>query len=167
MKLLLDEIHSQMGTLLLVADEQALCALDFSNAEKQMMQRLMARYKGYEVERVSDPHGFSRSIQAYLIGKYNAIKDIPVNSGGTSFQQQVWSALRKIPSGTTTSYGKLASQLGKPKAARAVGMANSLNPIVIVIPCHRVIGANAALTGYSGGLERKKWLLNHERIPFS
>ena len=85
-----------------------------------------------------------------------------MKTAGTAFQREVWAALRTIPTGETTTYGRLASQLGRPKAMRAVGMANGANPISIIVPCHRVIGANASLTGYGGGLERKRWLLRHE-----
>jgi methylated-DNA-[protein]-cysteine S-methyltransferase len=87
-----------------------------------------------------------------------------VATGGTPFQRRVWSALREIPVGRTVSYGALAQQLGQPSAARAVGLANGRNPIGIVVPCHRVIGSNAALTGYAGGLARKRWLLEHEGV---
>ena len=83
-------------------------------------------------------------------------------TSGTAFQNQVWSALRRIPRGQTLSYGALAKKIDRPAAVRAVGLANGANPIAIVVPCHRVIGANASLTGYGGGLERKRWLLDHE-----
>jgi len=86
-----------------------------------------------------------------------------VETGGTPFQQEVWRSLRAIPCGTTTSYGKLAAQIGRPAAVRAVGLANGANPVAVVIPCHRVIGSNGSLTGYGGGLERKRWLLDHEK----
>ncbi|NJL48864.1 MAG: methylated-DNA--[protein]-cysteine S-methyltransferase [Leptolyngbyaceae cyanobacterium SM2_5_2] len=89
---------------------------------------------------------------------------LPLHLQGTPFQQQVWEALLTIPYGTTLSYGELAGQLGQPKASRAVGLANGRNPISIIVPCHRVIGANGRLTGYGGGLERKQWLLDHERL---
>jgi methylated-DNA-[protein]-cysteine S-methyltransferase len=164
MKLLLDEIHSEIGTILLVANQEALCALDFTTAQQQMMKRLMVRYGCFELERVADPHGFSSLVQAYFEGNYSALDSIPASTGGTQFQQQVWSALRDVTPGIAISYGELAAKLGKPTAARAVGMANALNPVCIVIPCHRVIGANATLTGYSGGLERKQWLLRHEGV---
>jgi methylated-DNA-[protein]-cysteine S-methyltransferase len=82
--------------------------------------------------------------------------------GGTPFQQQIWAKLREIPIGEIWTYGRLAQDIGKPTASRAVGMANSLNPIAIVVPCHRVIGANGQLTGYAGGIDRKRWLLQHE-----
>ena len=84
-------------------------------------------------------------------------------TGGTSFQRAVWRALRAIKPGTTKSYGQIAASIGRPTASRAVGAANGANPIAIVVPCHRVIGANGALTGYGGGLPRKRWLLDHER----
>lgn len=89
--------------------------------------------------------------------------DLPLRPQGTDFQQLVWRALRDIPYGRTWSYGELAQHIGKPSASRAVGLANGRNPISIVIPCHRVIGANGSMTGYGGGIERKRWLLAHER----
>ena len=91
-----------------------------------------------------------------------ALDRIPAVFSGTPFQNRVWKALRKIPIGTTTSYGALAKKIGEPKAVRAVGLANGSNPIGVVVPCHRVIGSDGSLTGYGGGLPRKKWLLDHE-----
>jgi len=88
--------------------------------------------------------------------------DLPLDAEGTAFERRVWDLLRAIPYGTTTSYGELARRLGEPKDARAVGAANGKNPIPIIVPCHRVIGANGDLTGFGGGLERKRWLLEHE-----
>jgi methylated-DNA-[protein]-cysteine S-methyltransferase len=85
-----------------------------------------------------------------------------VQTSGTPFQREVWRALRNIPCGTTVSYAKLAEQIGRPAAVRAVGLANGSNPVGVVVPCHRVIGANGSLTGYGGGIERKSWLLEHE-----
>ena len=87
---------------------------------------------------------------------------LPVETGGTEFQREVWRALRAIPAGETRSYGALASSIGRASAVRAVGLANGANPIGVVVPCHRVIGQNGALTGYAGGIERKRWLLAHE-----
>jgi methylated-DNA-[protein]-cysteine S-methyltransferase len=103
-------------------------------------------------------------VRAYLAGNYASLHDMAIDPGGTDFQQLVWQALRQIPVGKTITYGELAIKVGNPTAARAVGMANSLNPIAIVIPCHRVIGARSQLTGYAGGLARKQWLLAHEGI---
>jgi len=88
--------------------------------------------------------------------------DIPLDAPGTAFQRRVWDALRAIPYGTTLSYGELARRLGDVRATRAVGAANGKNPIPIIVPCHRVVGANGALTGFGGGLDRKRWLLEHE-----
>jgi methylated-DNA-[protein]-cysteine S-methyltransferase len=164
MKLQIDQIESPLGTILLVADETSLCALDFVGYEARMMGLLQKRYPSVELMDSINPHGFSSKIHAYLAGDYGSLADIPVNAGGTDFQQLVWQGLRSIPVGTTLSYGELATKLGKPTAARAVGMANSLNPVAIVVPCHRVIGTKAKLTGYAGGLERKQWLLQHEGI---
>ena len=96
------------------------------------------------------------------VAAQNALADLPTAANGTVFQRTVWDALRRIPVGKTISYGDLAIQIGRPTATRAVGLANGANPIAIVVPCHRVIGANASLTGYGGGLERKRWLLAHE-----
>jgi methylated-DNA-[protein]-cysteine S-methyltransferase len=101
---------------------------------------------------------------AYFDGQLNAIDDLPVATPGTDFQRMVWQALRTIPVGQTISYSVLAQRIGRPAACRAVGLANGANPISIIVPCHRVIGANAALTGYGGGVERKRWLLAHEGV---
>lgn len=109
-----------------------------------------------------DPFGHSTTLRAYFAGDMEALDRIPVAFGGTSFQNKVWKALRRIPVGTTLSYGGLAKKIGEPKAVRAVGLANGSNPIGIVVPCHRVIGSDGSLTGYGGGLPRKKWLLEHE-----
>jgi len=103
-----------------------------------------------------------RAVLAYFAGQLEAISKLPVARSGTEFQNQVWTALRQIPGGTTLSYGALAKEIGRPTAVRAVGLANGSNPIAIIVPCHRVVGANASLTGYGGGLERKRWLLQHE-----
>lgn len=162
MELQIDRINSDMGAIIIVTSNEHLYALDFADCEQRMMQRLQKRYQQFRLISVANPCGYSQLITAYLQGDYASLATIPVDPGGTAFQQQVWSALRAIPVGTTCSYGALAAQIGKPKAARAVGLANALNPIAIVLPCHRVIGANQALTGYAGGLTRKQWLLHHE-----
>jgi len=101
-------------------------------------------------------------LEAYWAGDLREFT-VPLRLEGTDFQRKVWQALQGIPYGETWSYGKLAAELGAPGASRAVGLANGRNPIGIVIPCHRVVGANGSLTGYGGGLERKRWLLDHER----
>ncbi len=101
-------------------------------------------------------------LAAYFAGELAALKAIPWMIGGTAFQRQMWNALVEIPPGQATTYARLAERLGRPTAVRAVGAANSANPIAIVVPCHRVIGADGSLTGYGGGVERKRWLLAHE-----
>ena len=115
-----------------------------------------------DCNRRSGFHRLARRWRPISKGRSEAIDSLPVKTGGTEFQRAVWAALRTIRTGTTTTYGRLAVRLGQPKAMRAVGMANGANPIGIIVPCHRVIGANATLTGYGGGIERKRWLLRHE-----
>ena len=154
------------GRMLLVSDDQAqLRFLDWEDHEARM-QRLLARYYRkarvllHEVTRKSAAR---HALDAYFDGELAAIEHLKTCTPGTDFQRDVWRALRRIPSGRTLSYGALASAIGRPAAVRAVGLANGANPIAIVVPCHRVIGANASLTGYGGGIERKRWLLEHER----
>jgi methylated-DNA-[protein]-cysteine S-methyltransferase len=102
-----------------------------------------------------------RQLDEYFAGERTTF-DLPLNPAGTPFQQVVWEALRAIPYGEVFSYGEIAEQIGKPGAARAVGLANGRNPISVIVPCHRVIGASGSLTGYGGGLERKQLLLDLE-----
>lgn len=104
----------------------------------------------------------SSQLKAYFAGMLKEF-DLPLAAQGTAFQQRIWAALRDIPYGSTESYGELAARIGKPSASRAVGMANGRNPLSIVVPCHRVIGADGSLTGYGGGIQRKRWLLAHEQ----
>ena len=120
------------------------------------------RYPDLPQRRARNPFGLSVKLRAYLAGDLAAVDHIAVETGGTRFQQRVWRALRRIPAGRTMSYGALARALGVGAAARAVGAANGRNPIALVVPCHRLIGGDAALTGYGGGLWRKRWLLSHE-----
>jgi methylated-DNA-[protein]-cysteine S-methyltransferase len=163
-KLLIDRIPSPMGIIQLISDGSNLCALDFADCEVRMLGLLHNRYSSFQLVEAIDPLGLSGKIRAYLSGDFRSLDNIPVSVDGTEFQRQVWQMLQTIPLGTTISYGELATKIGKPTAARAVGMANSLNPVAIVVPCHRVIGANAKLTGYAGGLDRKQWLLQHEGV---
>jgi methylated-DNA-[protein]-cysteine S-methyltransferase len=127
------------------------------------MHHLLRRYCGAHTLIEARRRGtFSRRVQAYFEGDLAALHDIPVRADGTAFQRQVWGALRQIPAGRTTTYGRLAARIGRPTAPRAVGLASGANPIAIVVPCHRLIGVDSRLTGYAGGLERKEWLLRHE-----
>ena len=106
--------------------------------------------------------GVAAQLADYFAGRRLGF-DLPLAPVGTAFQQKVWSALREIPYGRTTTYGEIATGLGQPTASRAVGLANGRNPIAVIVPCHRVIGADGSLTGFGGGIPRKRWLLEHER----
>jgi methylated-DNA-[protein]-cysteine S-methyltransferase len=166
LQLFIDRIDTPIGTLLLVADRDGnLRAIDWSEYESRMLRFMQLHYgkNGFRFESIRNPHGLRDAMQRYFAGDIDAIDDLPVKTAGTAFQRSVWSELRKIAGGTTISYGQLAGQIGRPSAVRAVGLANGSNPIGIVVPCHRVIGSNGSLTGYGGGLQRKQWLLEHER----
>jgi len=162
-------LPSPVGPLLIVTDsQQRLRGLGWEDREERLLRDL-ARVNRRPPELVhgAAPAALRRALQRYFAGKLQAIDEIPVQTGGTAFQSTVWRALRKIPAGTTLSYGRLASRLKCPLAVRAVGFANGSNPISIVIPCHRLLGADGTLTGYGGGLERKRWLLAHEGVEVS
>jgi methylated-DNA-[protein]-cysteine S-methyltransferase len=163
MKLLLSQIASPIGTVLIVSDGEALRALDFEDYALRMHRLLRLHYGSYDLTPVPDAGVLGRQMQDYFAGDLAVIEDMPVRTGGTDFQRQIWAELRHIPAGSTTTYGALAARVGRPGASRAVGLANGSNPVAIVVPCHRVIGANAKLTGYGGGLHRKEWLIAHER----
>jgi methylated-DNA-[protein]-cysteine S-methyltransferase len=156
---------SPIGEMLLAWDAAAtdtLRVLDFVDYEPRMRQLMRLHYGDTDITEATLPLVFSSALDAYFAGDIAVIDRVAVATDGTPFQKSVWAALRAIPAGTTESYGRLAQRLGSPKAVRAVGGANGANPISIVVPCHRVIGANGTLTGYGGGLDRKKWLLAHE-----
>jgi methylated-DNA-[protein]-cysteine S-methyltransferase len=156
-----DMLATPIGRLLIVCDDGALCAVDFDDFADRMRSLLARRFGSFQLVSASDPLGVTALLERYFSGDLAALDTIRVNTGGTPHQRRVWAALRTIPPGQTRMYGQLAAQLGGTHA-RAVGQANALNPVAIVVPCHRVIGANAALIGYAGGLRRKRWLLDHE-----
>ena len=162
MKLNLDRMESPIGTTLLVWSGNNLHALDFSDHEPRMRKLLRLHYGDYQLYEAVAPASLRAPLLDYFAGDLTALAGIPVQTNGTAFQQAVWAALLTIPVGQTRTYGELAVQIKRPTATRAVGLANGANPIGIVIPCHRVIGASGTLTGYAGGLERKRWLLQHE-----
>lgn len=167
-RLTLDRIETPLGVVLLVTDaDGAVRALDFADFEPRMM-KLLTRHHG-TVDLVEDraPEAVRAAVQAYFGGDARALEGLSTRTGGTEFQRQVWAALKTIPAGETRSYGQLAAMIGRPSAVRAVGLANGANPIALIAPCHRVVGANGALTGYAGGLERKHWLLAHEAAAFA
>jgi methylated-DNA-[protein]-cysteine S-methyltransferase len=157
-----DRTETPLGTIMVVVARATLCALDFGDCEGRQLHHLRRRFGDVDMVLAKDPGGTCKRINAYFRGELDAFEGVEVESRGTPFQELVWRALRAIAPGETVSYGELAARIGRPTAARAVGLANRLNPVALVIPCHRVIGANGGLTGYAGGLDRKRWLLEHE-----
>jgi methylated-DNA-[protein]-cysteine S-methyltransferase len=163
--LVVDRLDTPVGELVVVSDgEGRLRAVEWSDHGDRLSAAL---------RRAGGPPGFATrpgdgrgagvgALRAYFAGALAAIEDLPVEAAGTPFQRAVWRTLREIPCGATISYGELARRIGRPGAVRAVGLANGANPVGVVVPCHRVIGADGSLTGYGGGLERKRWLLAHE-----
>ncbi len=161
----LDRVKTPIGLALVVVDEEErLRAFDWEEYASRE-QRLLRLYYGDGVTAVTGraPAALRHRIEAYFDGECDKLEGIACETAGTAFQRAVWAGLRQIPVGETMSYGGLAAAIGSPKACRAVGMANGSNPIGLVVPCHRVIGSNGSLTGYGGGMERKRWLLEHER----
>ncbi len=163
MRLWLDSLPSPIGEVLLAWDGYGrLRVLDFADFEARMLELLRHHYGEVALERHAAPASISEPIGRYFSGELTALEEIGVATGGTEFQKSVWSALREIEPGETASYGDVARRLGRERSVRAVGAANGANPIAIVVPCHRVIGHKGDLTGYGGGLPRKRWLLAHE-----
>lgn len=164
LSLTLERVPVAIGTILLLTDaEGRVRALDWEDYEARLARLLRLQYGALtQVVEERAPSPARRAIEAYFAGDLKAIDTLPVETGGTPFQREVWAALRRIPAGETRTYGQLAVEIGRPKAVRAVGLANGSNPVGIVVPCHRVIGSDGSLTGYGGGLERKRWLLAHE-----
>jgi methylated-DNA-[protein]-cysteine S-methyltransferase len=159
----LDRLQTPIGIALLVTDaEGALRALEWEDFELRLRQLLRLHYGATVLQDAPAPDHIRAALTGYFKGDFDRLGTITWRVAGTAFQRKVWTALPTIPAGTTMSYGALAAQLEMPKAVRAVGHANGSNPISVVVPCHRVIGADGSLTGYGGGLERKRWLLRHE-----
>ena len=154
-RLLYTTLDSPIGELLLLGDGRSLCGLYMREGRRPI-----------EIDRSWEPapeafEDASAQLAEYFAGRRTRF-DVPLALAGTAFQRRVWRALRTIGYGETISYGELARRVGKPSAARAVGMANGCNPISVIVPCHRVIGADGTLTGYGGGIERKRLLLELE-----
>jgi methylated-DNA-[protein]-cysteine S-methyltransferase len=150
----LSRVDSPIGPLVLAAGPRGLCALSL----RGRMPDLPA-----PAREGKPPREITAALEAYFAGDLRAIDALDVDPQGTGFQQRVWAALRTIPAGTTWSYARLAREVARPSATRAVGAANGRNPIALVVPCHRVIASDGTLGGYGGGLEMKRWLLRHER----
>jgi methylated-DNA-[protein]-cysteine S-methyltransferase len=161
----LDRLPTPIGTALLVTDADGLLrALDWEDYELRMKQLLRLHYGAADLKNARAPRELRTALTGYFKGDLDRLAAIEWRVAGTPFQQKVWNALPGISAGTTLSYGALAAKLGMPKAVRAVGHANGSNPISVVVPCHRLIGANGSLVKYGGGLQRKRWLLQHEGV---
>jgi len=161
-------LETPLGAMMALDSGDGLCALEFTGPRKRLPRleaRLKRHFPPHEIADRETPtiKKARKWLEAYFAGKSADISVLTLDMHGADFEKRVWAALCAIPPGATTSYGAIAKTLGSPGAARAVGMANGANPIAIVVPCHRVIGSNGSLTGYGGGLDRKTWLIDHER----
>jgi len=154
--------ESPIGGVCVATRSGRLCALGFVEQWPRLEQALRRRLGDVELRASDDPAAVITRLRAYFAGDLRAVDGIAVDLEGTEFQRRVWSMLREIPCGRTSSYHDLAAAIGAPNAVRAVGAANGANPASIVVPCHRVIGSDGGLVGYGGGIERKRWLLRHE-----
>jgi methylated-DNA-[protein]-cysteine S-methyltransferase len=162
---LLDRLRTPIGTALLVTDaDGVLRALDWEDFEARMKGLLRRHYGAVALRDARATEDVKAALTGYFDGDLERLATIAWCVAGTAFQRKVWTALATIPAGTTMSYGALAAQLGTPRAVRAVGHANGSNPLSVVVPCHRLIGANGSLVKYGGGLMRKRWLLEHEGV---
>jgi methylated-DNA-[protein]-cysteine S-methyltransferase len=163
--LTLDRVQTPIGTALVVTDEAGvLRAFNWTDYEDQMSTWISKRYASAARREGRGP--IRNALEAYFSGEIRALEGVRWHGEGTAFQRRVWETLCEIPAGETISYRTLAERIGRPTAMRAVGLANGSNPVAVIVPCHRVIGANGALTGYGGGLPRKRWLLEHEGAHF-
>ncbi len=161
----LDRLTTPIGIALLVTDEEGvLRALDWEDYEHRMRELLRLHYGAFGLSARAAPKDMREALSGYFAGDLARLAAVKWRVAGTPFQRKVWTALPTIPVGTTLSYGGLAARLDMPRAVRAVGHANGANPISVVLPCHRLIGADGALVKYGGGLERKRWLLRHEGV---
>jgi methylated-DNA-[protein]-cysteine S-methyltransferase len=161
-ELTMTRFTSPLGEIHAVLADGRLCEMDFSHIWATKKKRLVRRFGSINLVDAVNPDGLADKLSAYFAGDVHAIDDIAVDPGGTEFQRKVWRELRAIPAGETRSYGEFAKHIGHAQGPRAVGAANGQNPVAVVIPCHRLIGANGALTGYASGIEYKQWLLQHE-----
>ena len=159
--------ESPIGTLTLAARGEWVCLLHFGPRGVQVDSALGRWYPNVPVHDDPDPAGAVGILRSYFDGDLGALDRIMVEMNGTLFQKKVWAALRAVPAGSTVAYGDIARVIAAPSAVRAVGAANGANPVAVIVPCHRIIGTNGTLTGYGGGLDRKRWLLHHEGVQRS
>jgi methylated-DNA-[protein]-cysteine S-methyltransferase len=160
--LLVERVPTPIGALIITHDGDQLCNAEFVDQKVRRAQELAHHLPKARFVNCHKPSPFFAALVDYFDGDIAVIDKLSVARLGTPFQQKAWKALRQIPAGTTRGYGEQAAKLDHPNAARAIGRTNGLNPISIVVPCHRLIGADGSLVHYGGGLERKRWLLQHE-----
>ena len=167
LRLLAERAASPLGDFVIVTDALGrVRAADWISHQARMMGLLARQFRASAFEISDGPASVaSRCLAAYFAGDLTAIDGLSVEAAGTAFQSAVWRVLRDIPAGRTITYRELARRAGRPNAIRAAGAANGANPISIIVPCHRVIGTDGTLTGYGGGVERKRWLLGDEFCP--
>lgn len=166
MHMFLSHLRSPLGDMLLVTDEQQVVrALDFADHKARLYRGLRERYGSVALTAIPPSGEVTQALAGYFGGQLEALDSVRTKSAGRDLERRVWAALRRIPAGTTTTYGKLAKELGfdDPRAAIEIGAANGANPIAIIVPCHRVIASSGELKGYAWGLHRKRWLLEHEK----
>ena len=154
------KIETPIGELTALVTHESLRAVQFAGRRSGAGERVIAP-AGAE-ETLGDPHGLRDRFDAYFAGDGGAFDGLVLDAGGTAFQERVWEVMRGIPFGEVRTYGSIAAELGKPNASRAVGAASGANPIPVITPSHRVVGSDGSLTGFGGGLDVKRWLLEHE-----
>jgi methylated-DNA-[protein]-cysteine S-methyltransferase len=156
-------LDSPIGRLTLASRDNRVCLLHFGADDPSVRRTLQRWYPAESIEPHPDPAGAATHLGEYFAGRLDAVDAIDVELNGTPFQKRVWAALRTVRAGRTAAYAEIARAIAAPSAVRAVGAANGANPVAVIVPCHRIIGTNGSLTGYGGGLDRKRWLLEHER----
>ena len=168
--LALSVAESPIGPLTVAVRDGRVSALFFGDSEAAVLRALARWHPAEAPHHAGDPaedgplRALLAALASYFDGDVHALDSVPVELNGTPFQVRVWNALREVAPGRTASYGEIARRIG---AASAVGAANGANPVAIIIPCHRIVGADGSLTGYGGGLDRKRWLLAHERLALA
>lgn len=162
MRLIVERVPTPIGPVLLTHDGKVICNTEFQDSEERRAQELAQHFPNATFTHAKERSPFADALKRYFKGEVRAIDKLPIADIGTLFQQRAWTELRKIPPGATRGYGEQARILGTPNAARAVGHANGQNPNAIIVPCHRLRGADGNLVHYGGGLERKRWLIDHE-----